>query len=502
MNNDSKLSNESLEENLFLAQTAREDFLTYCQLVDSKYQAKWFHEIIARTLERALERTIQKKKTRIILAIPPRHGKTRTAAELFPSWGLGKHPDIQFILSSYGAELAEKTGLKTRDLINSSVYEAIFPNIALRKDVKAKAKWMITDKSKNAVTGSYTAVGIGGAVTGIGADIIIIDDPHKSRKEAESAVERETVWEYYRSTLYSRLEGSGCIILIMQRWHTDDLVGRILEHEEKLKEAGEEHDEWEVINFPAIAEEDELDPDTHALLRKQGEALWPEKFPLAVLDNIKQTQGIYNFVSQYQQDPILQEAQDFKVEYFKPYEPTILKDKYLQYYTFVDPAIGQKKDSDNTVVLTIAKEVDGPNIYRIREDSGHFTPQQTVDLIFKHALEYKGDVWLETVAYQKALKYAVEEEQRKRQMYFVIQEVKSGNKEVRIRGLIPMYQQGVIHHLPSDFQYEKEALQFPRGKHDDRLDCMSFMLQALENTRSSRYVKQFKKKITGYFQNG
>jgi len=480
-----------LEEQAFLKRAAKEKLLNFCQIINPKYEAVWFHEVIAQKLENALLRVANGGKARIILAIPPRHGKSELASIMFPAWALGKYPDFQFILSTYGAELAEKHGMRTRDVINNDLYASIFDGISLRPDTKAKAKWM-TNKG-----GSFTAVGMGGAVTGIGGKIIILDDPHKDRAEAESQVSRESAWEYFQSTLYSRLEGAGGIIVIMQRWHQDDLVGRLIEEEAKLKEAGQPHDEWEIINFPAIAEEEEFVDGMN--VRHVGESLWPSKFPVDVLKNIA-AKDIYNWSAQYMQDPILAENQEFKQGMFKYYDEEDLKGKYLRYYTFIDPAISQKKTADNTVVLTVAKEVNGPNFYRIREDAGKFTPSETIQLIFLHNEEYNSDVYLETVAYQMALKYSIIEEQKLRKKYFLVREVKtSSNKEMRIRGLLPLYQAGVIYHRRADFEYEREALAFPRGKHDDRIDAMSFVLLS-ENTRGGAQASQFKKKLNGYFR--
>lgn len=466
-----------------LRTAAHHKLLNFCQLLDSNYEAVWFHEVLADILEKALKRTQEKKKTRIILTIPPRHGKTMTTSQYFPAWVLGKYPTLKFILSSYGADLSEKVGMKTRDLINSERYQAIFPNVELRADSKSKTFWMTKQG------GSYFAVGVGGPVTGEGASIILIDDPHKNREEAESQTQRDKVWEYYRSTLYSRLEGAGTVIVIMQRWHQDDLVGRLLAEEEENKKAGKITEDWEVINFPAIAEEEEFHKGHR--VRKAGEPLWPSKFPLDVLNNIREVQGLVNWSSQYQQDPILAENQEFKKEFFKYYQEEDLNGKYLSYFTFVDPAISQKKSADNTVVLTVAKEINGPNFYRIREDSGHFTPQQTIDLIFKHQADYRSEVYMETIAFQKALKFSVEEEQKIRQRYFTIKETKSGNKELRIRGLLPMYERGVVYHKHSDVEYERELLAFPRGRRDDRADCMSFMIDAEGIGLSRGKARQF-----------
>lgn len=476
-----------------MKEAAKRSLLNYCQVIDPTYQVEWFHEIIADVLEDAYQAVLEKRKKRVILAIPPRHGKSQLASVYFPSWVLGKRPRTNIILSSYSSDLAEKMGQKTRDVLNLEQYQAIFPGIRLRPDIKAKRKWETTHK------GSYTGVGIGSSVTGIGGDIIILDDPHKDRAEAESATVRDTVYEYYRSTLYSRLEGAGVVIVIMQRWHVDDLVGRLLEENENAKEDGTHFDEWEVINFPAIAEDDEYYQGEK--VRKAGESLWPEKFPLEVLNGIRATQGVYNWNSQYMQDPILAETQEFKDYFFRYYNlKDILKDKQLRYTTTVDPAIGQREENDNTVILTVAKELDGPNIYRIREDAGHFTPKQTVDIVFKHQSEYNSDVYLETVAYQKALRFAIDEEQRKREQYFTIKEISSRTKkEERIRGLLPLYEAGVVWHRQGfDVQYEKEALQFPRGKRDDRLDAMAMQLEAMKSTRSHRKARHFRRRYTGY----
>lgn len=490
MTNAAPFLSEHDEELALMIQEAKSDILTFSQLLDPRFEVAWFHQIIANALERAFDAVQNGRKARIILTLPPRHGKSTLVSHNFPAWVLGKDPRSKFILTTYGAELSEKNGQKARDLILDPRYQIIFPEIELRQDSKAKAKWMTKQG------GEFLATGIGGAVTGFGANYILIDDPHKDRAEAESEVMRENVIEYYKSTLYSRLEGYGCVILIMQRWHIADLVGYVLEESESKKKQGLPHDEWEVINFPAIAEEDEYHDSR--LVRRAGEALWPSKFPLPVLNNIREQSQVYNWASQYMQDPILAETQEFKTSMFRYYDEEDLKHKYLRYYTLIDPAISQKQEADNTVVLTIGKEVYGPNIYRIREDAGHFTPGETIDLIFKHQKEYRSDVHLETVAYQLALKFNIEEEQSKRNQYFIVNEIKTRtNKEVRIRGLLAPYERGVIFHRHADVEYERELLHFPNGKHDDRADAMSMCLESLVSTPASG-ARQFKPAWKGY----
>jgi hypothetical protein len=489
------ISLSSKEKHAFLIKAAQERLLNFCQIIDPVYEAEWFHEILGDVLEDCALAASQGRKKRVILTIPPRSGKSQTASIYFPTWALGKYPNLKFILSTYGADLSEKIGLKARDVMQHEMYQMIYPDIKLRADTKAKANWM-TNKS-----GSYFGVGVGGPVTGTGANCIIFDDPFKNREEAESKTVQEKVWEYYRSTLYSRLEGSGVIILIMQRWNMNDLVSKVLEEDKERLIRGEPTEDWEVINFPAIAEDDEYYKGK--IVRKAGDPLWPSKFPLEVLDNIKSTLGIYNWVSQYQQNPIATESQEFKENLFRYFGDSDIEGKYLKYYTIVDPAISQKKNADNTVVLTIAKEISGPNIYRVREDAGKFTPQQTLDLVFKHNSMYKSEVYIETIAYQKALKFSIDEEQKVRQQYFITHEYRSSvEKQLRIRGLIAPYERGIIFHRQTDKDYEIELLQFPRGRHDDRIDAMAIGIEVLSNFSASggkakQYIPQslfFRKK--------
>lgn len=477
----------SQEKATILQRAATNKLASFAEVINPKFESVWFHELISNKLGDVLEKVKQKKKVRLIITIPPRHGKTLLTATYFPAWALGKHPDLQFILSTYGAELSEKTGMKTRDVIDSEVYQSIFPGITLRPDQKAKAKWQ-TNRG-----GSFTAVGIGGAITGIGGDVILIDDPHKDRAEAESELMRERVWEYYQSTLYSRLEGHGAVILIMQRWHTDDLVGRILEESARLKAAGEPHDEWEIINFAAIAEEaDEF--------RKKGEPLWPNKFPLEVLANIK-AKNLYNWCSQYQQDPILQENQAFRESMFKYFDEEIVKAKYVRYTTTVDPA-GFKKKSDENVILTVAKEVTGPNWYVVDIIAGVFDPGKVIDSIFMQQAKFgTHDVYIEGVAYQSTLKWHVEERQRKDRYFFMVHEFKpKGAKEDRIKALLPLFNAGIIYFRKHMTTIVEQFLKFPRGKHDDQCDALAMQLHATENTGGG-LVSQYKKKHNGYFRN-
>lgn len=411
---------ELQEEAVLIAQEARNKLLTFSQLVDRTYIANWHHALIAQKLEEAYENMQNGKKVRIMITVPPRHGKSRLATQLFPAWVMGKNPTTEIMTTSYSSDLASKFGLATKDIITNEQYQTLFPGTRLRKDAKSKGDWKLKQG------GSYHAVGVGGSLTGMGADLAIIDDPLKNREEAESKTIRDKVYDWYTSTLYTRLQGFGAVIIILTRWHDDDLAGRLLYEDQQRIERGEEPENWDVINFPAIATEREHWEGR--IMREEGDPLWPQRYSKEKLAITRDAIGMYDWAALYQQNPVLAETQEFKESMFNYFTDDDIKEKTLIYYTLVDPAISQKESADNTVVLTVGKDRNGPNWYRIREDAGHYTPGQTVDLIFKHQQEYQSDVYLETVAYQKALKYSVEEEQRKKQQYFRIHELKATTK--------------------------------------------------------------------------
>lgn len=455
--------------------------------MDPKYTNPWHVIEIAKHLEHAYEKACNNEKGRIIIELPPRHGKSDLSTIKFPAWALGKNPELPIIACSYAEQLALKHALQTRDLVLDPVYQACFKT-RLRQDQKAKGNWMVSVNENGRVRktgGGYVAAGIGSGITGKGFKIGIIDDYFKGRAEAESETQRESLWDWYTDVFYTRQESNGVIVVLAQRWHKDDLIGRLKAKEEEDRAAGvKDFDEWEVIKFPAIAEENE----EH---RKKGEALWPEKFSVTQLRNIENTQGKYAFSAQYQQEPIAAETQEFKPEYFKKYKPeALLAIPGLRYYTLVDLAHSEKKENHETVIRTIAKALALPHWYLIEESAGHYDPGETIDKIFYHAITFHSDVWIEGVGYQRSLQYHVTERMKRDQIYFNINILKRNqevSKEERIRGLEPLYRAGVILHREdgSDVGLERQLLEFPKGKLDDRIDCLANGLEAVRGTVQS-----------------
>ena len=419
--------------------------MTYCLHTDGRYRPSWHHEVIADALM-AVERG---EIDRLLLTLPPRHGKSEEASIKFPSWYMGRNPDKNIITSSYSGDLAVVFGRKTRNLIKA---QDVF-DVQLAEDSKSAGVWN-TNKG-----GEYTAAGVGGAITGKGAHVFIIDDPFKNREEAESEVIREKVWDWYTSVVYTRLEEKGAIILIQTRWHESDLAGRILTTD----------DNWTHIDFPAIAEKDEK-------FRKEGEALWPEKYDLEALERIKKNIGIYDFSALYQQQPTNREAQEFKEGWFKIGNAP----GGCLVFTVVDPAISKKDKACNSVVMTCA--VSHLNdIYILEYTRAKLNPSELIDELWRHALKYEPyKIGIETVAYQQAVKHYFEVKQNEGKRWFTIEELRTrSEKDGRIRGLIPYYKNGKIFHNHFCTELEEELVKFPNGKLIDTADALSLVLDIL-----------------------
>lgn len=439
---------------------AQNELIPFCGFVKD-YDASWLHREIARQLER-----IEKGETkRLMLFVPPRHGKSELGSIMFPAWYLGRHPEKEIITASYSAELAQDFGYATRNLVNSQEYQAIF-STRLRDDSKSKAKWLTQEG------GGYTAVGVGGAITGRGADIAIIDDPVKNREEAESNVFRDKIYNWYTSTLYTRLEKDGAIILILTRWHKDDLAGRLLSVQE---EGG---DKWEVVKFPAIATKNEL-------FRKQGEPLWQEKYNLEALEQIKKTVGVYDWSSLYQQEPISSETQEFKQDYWM-YKTM---DEVLALQTrrtlTIDTAISQKASADNTGFCL--NFTDRENKWHLKAWKKKISPLELIDDLFALWDTFRLDeIGIEKTIYLDVIKPFLDQEMRVRNKFLKIKELQHNQtaKETRIRALLPRYESHSIFHITGQcVDLEEEEINFPKGTHDDVLDSCAYQTQMIAPIR-------------------
>jgi hypothetical protein len=446
-------------------------FAEYCIAVDDNYQLEWFHNQIAKKLESGYKRLMNGEDVRLMIFMPPRHGKSDMATQKFPSWVLGKQPKLPIMVSSYSDELATDFGQKTRDVMQSPQYQVMF-DTRLRADAKAKGKWLTDDG------GSYTAVGVGGALTGRGFKIGIIDDPFKNREEADSIVTRESRHKWYQSTFSTREEGNSMIIFILTRWHEDDLAGRVLKDAEEAKKQGEEYEKWEIIEYKGIATEDDS-------YRKEGEALWPAKFPLAKLMQKKQVMGSYEFSSLYQQTPIDEENRKFKQAWFqyRRYEDISQQETYN--VMTIDPRgkndIKLGKDFIGVTVNFIDREGNW-NIISYRVKLGG---TGLIDLMFNNWQKYNlHKIGIEDNQFTQGLQSSWEEQSRLRNVYPYIELLKHGGtqKELRIEALVPRYERKNIYHLTIGGEnqckdLEEELALFPKATNDDASDSLAYQSQ-------------------------
>jgi predicted phage terminase large subunit-like protein len=299
------------------------------------YDPGWVHKDICTRLEKFSDDVAAKKSPRLMLFMPPRHGKSELVSRNFPAWHMGRHPEHEVITTSYSSSLALKFSRSVRTLLREPGYAELFPNCALDPDTQAAEAWMTTKG------GGLMAAGVSGPLTGNGMHIGIIDDPVKNREEAESSTIREGIKEWYTSTFYTRLAPGGGILVVMTRWHHDDLAGWLLE---EAKHGG---DEWEVVVYPAEAEVDEV-------YRKKGEALHESRYPVETLQKIKAAIGPRDYTALYLQRPTAEEGAFFKREWINYYDPFELPDmSELTIYSAWDLAIGKDAGNDETVGITV-----------------------------------------------------------------------------------------------------------------------------------------------------
>jgi predicted phage terminase large subunit-like protein len=442
----------------------RQDFSTFAARCfhdlnpQTELAMNWHLEVIAGKLTAVREGKIR----RLIINLPPRHLKSLMASIAFPAWCLGHDPSAQILCVSYALDLADKLARDCRNIMLSPWYKQIFPT-RLAPHRQAVQEFLTTRQGYRLATSN------GGVLTGRGADIILIDDPLKP-EEALSEAQRRAANEWFDHTLYSRINDkrSGAIVIIMQRLHEDDLVGHVLAHEP-----------WEVLNFPAIAEADEVHQietiwGARSFRRRVGEALHPDREPIEILDRIRRTIGEYNFAGQYQQSPAPLGGGLVKAEWFKRYAANERPERFDRIVQSWDTANKATELSDFSVCTTWG--VRGKDLFLLG--------------VYRRRLEYP------------ALKRAVREQQSLFDASIVLIEDKASgtqliqelihdgchgatryqptlDKIMRLHAQTAMIENGFVH-IPQTAswlpEYLHEMTVFPKGKHDDQVDSTAQFL--------------------------
>lgn len=432
------------------------------------YQPGWVHKIICAELEKFEQDIKAKRSPRLMIAMPPRHGKSQIASVCYPAWFMGRNPSMEIIAASYATSLSLIFSRKARGMVGSKEFKDIFPRVALDPENKSAESWMTTQ------AGAYVASGIGSGITGKGAHLGIIDDPVKDRTEADSETTREGVKDWYSSTFYTRLAPGGGVLVIQTRWHEDDLSGWLESRMQDKEDPGA--DNWRIVKFPAFATEDER-------YRKKGDALHPDRYDNAQLKQIKSNMLPRDWAALYQQSPVADEGAYFKREFFKYYD-TLPDLNSLNIYSAFDLAIGKKETNDYTVGVTVGVDEHDRifvlNLVRVRFDA-----LEIVDLILTTYDTWKPlIIGIERGQIELSIQPILEKRMRERSSYPSIEKLLPGrqDKEARARSIQGRLQQGLVFfpkHAGWLEAFEHEMLMFPAGRHDDQVDAIAWIGQLL-----------------------
>lgn len=410
----------------------------------------------------------------LIVEMPPRHGKTSSISRLFPTWHLGKYPEHRVILASYGASLAEKNSRYARNVLMMPRYQAVFPGVMLDQASRAANAWDLAAPHE----GGLDAIGVGGGVTGKGGHIIIVDDPVKSRAEAESETYREKVWDWFTDDLYTRREPGAAVIVVMTRWHQDDLVGRLLNRLPGI---------WTRLRMPALAEADD------DLERIEGAALWPDRYPLRELMNIRTALGEYSWAALYQQRPVPAEGGLFKRAAFHLVPKELSCKQIVRYW---DLAMSDKTSADYTVGVKLGQTEAGRlvvlDVARAQLDWPGVVP-----FIAEVALRDGPHVPIgfEEKGYMSRAGQELAQDARLH-MYSMWGYPKEGNKVTNALSIAARVGQGLVDVVEAYWTWEfiDECCSFPAGEHDDQVDALAGayeMLGSMAGSASLTYADDY-----------
>lgn len=450
-----------------LTKAVRENFLVFLHRVfleidnSQAFVPNWHLEVIADRLLSVHEG----KQRRLIITQPPRSLKSICASVAFPAWILGHNPRARIICISYSQDLADKFGRQTRQVMESPWFKAAFPRSCINPSKRADSEFETTAR------GFRMATSIGGRLTGMGGQYLIIDDPIKPG-DVLSRVQRQNVNDWFHNTLYTRLDNknTGAILLVMQRVHEEDLVAHV-----------QKWDEWEVLSLPSIATKDEayLLQNGKVITRKQGEALNPHLESLSKLKEIQNTLGNYNFQAQYQQNPIPERGNVINFDWFKRYsvlpQDGRRRARIIQSW---DTAMTEHDGSDYSVCVTA--QVINKQYYILNVLRQRLLFPDLIKAIQREKAKYNAqEVFIEN----KASGIEVIQLLNRQGVRGIIAIDPVGSKEDRIAAQSTLVESGRVwipEAAPWIEEFKREVNAFPRGAHDDQLDALAQLLKREE----------------------
>lgn len=431
---------------------ATSNFLAFCQYVWPEMIVGAHHKEIAEKFDRVISGDCK----RLIIAMPPRHGKSQLGSYLFPAYLMGKMPQSKLIVGSHTAELAQRFGRMIRNLVDDERYRELFPGTTLSADSKAAGRWSTSEG------GEAFFIGKGGAMTGRGGDIIILDDI-LDEQDALSDTAMENTWEWFTSGPRQRLQPGGAIILINTRWKTDDVAGRLIKNQAQLKA-----DQWEVLEFPAIL--------------PNNKPLWPEYWKLEELEKVKMSIGLQKWNAQWQQQPTNDDGAILKREWWRKwqYDEPPPCEYIIQSY---DTAYSKKETADYSVISTwgvFTPDADsGPNIILLGVRRGRWDFPELKRVALEEYKYWNPDnVLIEA----KATGTPLQQELRRVGIpvtMFSPGGRRSGQDKIsRANAIAPILESGMVWASEDDWAQEliEECAAFPNGSHDDQVDSMTMAL--------------------------
>ena len=441
---------------------AKNDFLSFVKCVWPEFVEGPHHRHIAEKFNKLASGEI----TRLIVNMPPRHTKSEFASYLLPAWMVGREPRLKIIQATHTGELAIRFGRKAKTLIDSDDYSKIFET-RLREDSQAAGRW------ETAQGGEYFAAGVGGAITGRGADLLIIDDPH-SEQDALSPTAMESAYEWYTSGPRQILHPGAKIVLVMTRWSTKDLTGKLIAHQKEAKS-----DQWDLVEFPAI-----MDHGT-----KKASPVWPQYWKIEELEKVQATLPVGKWNAQWMQNPTSEEGALIKREWWMKYDEDTIPPLHHVIQSY-DTAFLKKETADYSAITTwgvfYPNEDSGPQLLLLDAIKGRYEfPELRRLALDQYKYWQPESVIIEAKASGLPLTYEL------RQMDIPVVNFtpsKGNDKHARVNAVAPLFESGMIWAPEQKFAEEviEECAAFPFGDHDDLVDSTT---QAIMRFRQAGLLK-------------
>jgi predicted phage terminase large subunit-like protein len=444
------LALEEAHKVLGIRDRAQDDFMTFVKHVYEGFIEGSHHKQVAKKFEKLATN----RGSRIIVNMPPRHTKSEFASYLLPAWLIGKNPKLKIIQTTHTAELAVRFGRKVRNLMELDIYKQIFPDVDLKADSKAAGRW------ETGQGGEYYAAGVGGAITGRGADLLIIDDPH-SEQDALSDSALDNAYEWYTSGPRQRLQPGGSIVVVMTRWSLKDLTGKLI----KAQTSDVMSDQWDIVEFPAIL--------------PSGNLLWPEFWDKDELLRVKASLSLSKWNAQWQQNPVAEEGAIIKKEWWNKWEEKKIPpvSYIMQSY---DTAFSKKETADYSAITTWGvfqpKEGGPDNIILMDAKRGRWDFPELKETALEEYNYWEPDMILIEA---KATGTPLTDELRRVGIPVVNYTPSRGNdKHTRMHMVAPMFESGRVWAPDKRFSEDviDECAAFPHGDHDDFCDSMTMAL--------------------------